>query len=41
MLDRLSTNPGLLRLPLVRSGTELAVGVDETAWKRMVATATA
>lgn len=31
-LERLLADPGLLRLPLVRCGPELTVGVDEEAW---------
>jgi len=32
--ERLLATPGLLRLPLVRFGNEVAAGRDETAWKR-------
>lgn len=35
--ERLLLNPQLLRLPLIRTGNELSVGTDETAWKRMAA----
>lgn len=31
-LERLLADPALLRLPLVRFGQELTVGVDEEAW---------
>lgn len=31
--DRLLTNPRLLKLPLVRSGINLAIGADETVWR--------
>ena len=34
IVERMLTTPGLLRLPLVRFGTEVAVGRDEAAWKR-------
>ncbi len=33
MLDRLISDPRLLRLPLVRFGSAVTVGVDEGAWK--------
>jgi len=32
-LDRLLVDPTLLRLPLIRTGAQLSVGVDETAWR--------
>lgn len=35
LLERAGREPGLLRLPLVRSGTKLSVGRDEAAWKAM------
>ncbi|MPZ74491.1 MAG: arsenate reductase [Nitriliruptorales bacterium] len=35
-IARMVADPGLLRLPLVRCGTELAVGDDEAAWARVV-----
>ncbi len=38
-LDRMAGNPAVLRLPLVRCGTELAVGEDPDAWERIAATA--
>ena len=31
--DRLLADPGLLRLPLIRAGTELSVGIEEDAWR--------
>lgn len=31
--QRLLADPGLLRLPLVRNGTLLAVGADEATWR--------
>ena len=34
LVERLLTAPGLLRLPLVRFGNEVAAGRDETAWRR-------
>ena len=36
LLDRIARDPGLLRLPLVRSGTRVSVGQDEDAWKAML-----
>ena len=33
VLDRVIADPGLLRLPLVRFGNELTIGVDEAVWK--------
>jgi arsenate reductase-like glutaredoxin family protein len=36
LAERLLTNQRLLRLPLVRSGTQFAAGRDEAAWKAMV-----
>jgi arsenate reductase-like glutaredoxin family protein len=33
ILDRLLREPALLRLPLVRSGELVSVGVDEAAWR--------
>jgi len=36
-LARMSADPAILRLPLVRCGRDLAVGDDEAAWQRMVA----
>lgn len=35
-LARMSADPAVLRLPLVRCGRDLAVGDDEDAWQRMV-----
>jgi arsenate reductase (glutaredoxin) len=35
MAERLLANAGLLRLPLIRAGSELSVGSDEAAWKRI------
>ncbi len=34
ILERITADPGLLRLPLVRLGNELTIGVDEATWKR-------
>lgn len=34
ILERVAADPGLLRLPLVRFGNELTIGVDEEAWRR-------
>jgi arsenate reductase-like glutaredoxin family protein len=33
VLARLLTDPSLLRLPLVRHGAHVSVGVDEATWK--------
>src|SRR3954469_25355982 len=33
-LDKLSEQPLLLRMPLVRNGSQLTVGADESAWKK-------
>lgn len=33
VMERLMSDPRLLRLPLVRCGDRLTVGVDEAAWK--------
>lgn len=33
LVERLLAEPRLLRLPLARFGSELSVGVDESAWK--------
>ncbi len=35
-LEKLAADPGLLRLPLARCGTDLAVGDDVEAWQRIV-----
>ena len=37
LLARIEKEPGLLRLPLIRGGTVLSVGHDETSWKAMLA----
>jgi arsenate reductase-like glutaredoxin family protein len=31
--ERVATDPRLLRLPLVRAGERLTIGVDEAAWR--------
>jgi arsenate reductase-like glutaredoxin family protein len=36
IVERLLASPGLLRLPLVRFGNDVAAGRDEAAWKRLV-----
>ena len=36
-LARLLAQPALIRLPLVRAGSRLAVGDDEAAWRAIVA----
>ena len=35
LLAKIEREPKLLRLPLVRAGTQLSVGQDERAWKEM------
>jgi arsenate reductase-like glutaredoxin family protein len=37
LLLKIENEPGLLRLPMVRSGNKLAVGHDEDGWKGMLA----
>ncbi|MEX2546366.1 MAG: ArsC/Spx/MgsR family protein [Chloroflexota bacterium] len=37
--DRLLCDQSLLRLPLVRAGAQLSVGVDEGAWRSLLAEA--
>ena len=34
LVERLLADPRLLRLPLVRHGQEVTIGVDEEAWRR-------
>jgi len=34
VFERVLADPRLLRLPLARFGSEVAVGVDEASWKR-------
>ncbi|MGC2658177.1 MAG: ArsC/Spx/MgsR family protein [Bryobacteraceae bacterium] len=36
LLSRIANEPKLLRLPLVRAGSQLSVGHDEAAWKAML-----
>ncbi len=36
IVERLLKNQSLLRLPLVRAGDRVAVGVDEDAWRALV-----
>lgn len=36
LLQRIEQDPKLLRLPLVRSGSRLAIGQDEAGWKSML-----
>ena len=36
IVERIAANPSLLRLPLVRFDSEVAVGRDEATWKRWV-----
>jgi arsenate reductase-like glutaredoxin family protein len=37
VLERLTADPGLLRLPLVRSGAFVSVGPDEPSWRAWLA----
>ena len=39
VLARVNADPDLLRLPLVRAGTNVSVGVDEEAWRGWIAAA--
>ena len=34
-LEEIAEHPGLLRVPIVRSGREVSLGVDESFWKRL------
>jgi arsenate reductase-like glutaredoxin family protein len=34
VLERVLADPRLLRLPLVRHGHEVSIGIDEEAWRR-------
>ncbi len=36
LLSRIDKEPMLLRLPLIRAGSRLAVGRDENSWKAML-----
>lgn len=36
MLQRIERDPKLLRLPLIRGGSQLSVGRDEDSWKAML-----
>ena len=36
-LEKLADEPLLLRMPLVRHGNQLVIGVDENAWKQWIA----
>ena len=38
LLEKIERNPGLLRLPLVRSGNWASIGYDEATWKAMLQT---
>lgn len=35
-LEKLSVEPLLLRIPLVRNANQLVIGADEDTWKRWV-----
>ena len=37
LLARIESEPALLRLPLVRAGSQLSVGQNEDGWKSMLA----
>jgi arsenate reductase-like glutaredoxin family protein len=37
LLERIGREPKLLRLPLVRSGNRISIGLDEDSWKAMLA----
>ena len=37
VLDRLRDDPALLRLPLVRRGSAVSAGADESAWRAWIA----
>lgn len=37
LISKLERDPKLLRLPLVRAGNLLSVGLDQDAWKKMLA----
>jgi len=39
LLARIEKEPKLLRLPLIRAGTQLSIGQDEASWKAMSASA--
>ena len=34
--EKLLADPKLIRLPLIRAGADLSVGIDEAAWRRWV-----
>lgn len=39
VFDRLLSDQRLIKLPLVRAGNAVAVGVDEKAWKELLVAA--
>jgi arsenate reductase len=39
VLERVMRDPRLLRLPLVRAGSQVSIGVDEDAWRAWLAAA--
>jgi arsenate reductase-like glutaredoxin family protein len=39
IVERLLKHQSLLRLPLVRAGDRVAVGIDEEAWRALVPSA--
>jgi arsenate reductase-like glutaredoxin family protein len=40
LLARIERDPRLLRLPLIRSGHQLAIGADEANWRSLLSTET-
>jgi len=36
LLSRIEREPMLLRLPLIRAGSQVSIGQDETTWKAML-----
>lgn len=36
LMSRIEKNPTLLRLPLVRGGKRISIGLDEESWKAMI-----
>jgi arsenate reductase (glutaredoxin) len=38
VFERISSDTRLLRLPLIRSGSQLRIGVDEAAWREWLKT---
>jgi len=40
ILERITAEPALLRLPLIRFDSEVSIGRDEATWKRWVSRGT-